>query len=264
MSNFIKRITSGIIYVLLFISFVLISKETYIILISVFGFLCIWEFSKMIYLKNIVPYILLPIVMVYFYYYGSDKNNLLLLGITLLCSVRLIYHLFSENNTYPKTFISKLDLCIRYIIFPISFLILLPFTNNQYNGTFVIFILIILWVNDSFAFLVGKNFGKHKLFERISPKKTIEGFVGGAVFSVITASIIAKYTTTFSTLNWIFIALIVVIFGTLGDLVESKFKRQAKIKDSGNIMPGHGGILDRLDSLLFSSPFIYLYIHYLM
>lgn len=121
-----------------------------------------------------------------------------------------------------------------------------------------------IWTNDSFAFFVGKNFGKHKLFESVSPKKTIEGFIGGLLFAIIAGFLIGKYSTYFSISNWIIIAVIVAIFGSLGDLVESKFKRQAKVKDSGTIMPGHGGLLDRLDSLFFLAPFVYLYIHYIM
>jgi len=128
----------------------------------------------------------------------------------------------------------------------------------------MISILSIIWVNDSFAFLIGKNFGKHKLFPSVSPKKTIEGFFGGLVFSLLAALFISKFNLDFSMLNWLIIAVLVSSLGTTGDLVESKFKRQAGLKDSGNIMPGHGGILDRLDSLLFAAPFVYLYINYII
>lgn len=121
-----------------------------------------------------------------------------------------------------------------------------------------------IWTNDSFAFIVGKNFGKHKLFESVSPKKTIEGFIGGMFFAVIVGVLIGNYSNSFSILNWITIAIIVAVIGSLGDLVESKFKRQANVKDSGKIMPGHGGLLDRLDSLFFLAPFVYLYIHNIM
>jgi phosphatidate cytidylyltransferase len=128
----------------------------------------------------------------------------------------------------------------------------------------MISILSIIWVNDSFAFLIGKNFGKHKLFPSVSPKKTVEGLLGGLIFSLLASLFISKYYTDFSLVNWLVIAVIVSLFGTVGDLVESKFKRQANIKDSGNIMPGHGGILDRLDSLLFAAPFVYLYINFII
>jgi len=128
----------------------------------------------------------------------------------------------------------------------------------------MISILSIIWVNDSFAFLIGKNFGKNKLFPSVSPKKTIEGLLGGLVFSLLTGLLISKINADFSLLNWLIIAVIVSLVGTIGDLVESKFKRQANIKDSGNIMPGHGGVLDRLDSLLFVAPFVYLYINFII
>ena len=122
-----------------------------------------------------------------------------------------------------------------------------------------------IWCNDSFAYLTGKSLGKHKLFPEVSPKKTIEGTVGGIVFSGIAAIFIYQYTHLFSEFYWIIIALFVSLLGTIGDLVQSKFKRLAKVKDSGTILPGHGGIFDRLDSMFYLNPFIVfllIIIHY--
>ena len=114
--------------------------------------------------------------------------------------------------------------------------------------------------------MVGKSIGKHKLFEKISPKKTIEGFLGGILFAIFAGFLISKYYIQAnpnhlqkSIIIWISIAVIVGIMGTIGDLIESKFKRIAGVKDSGKIMPGHGGILDRLDSVIFVAPFIFLF-----
>lgn len=116
-----------------------------------------------------------------------------------------------------------------------------------------------IWCNDTFAYICGKLLGKHKLYEKISPKKTIEGFIGGLIFTQIAAFVIFKQTNIEASLPfWMLIGLGISIIGTLGDLVESKYKRQASIKDSGSIMPGHGGILDRLDSILFAAPFLFL------
>ena len=138
------------------------------------------------------------------------------------------------------------------------FLILIANYYEDYNPNILLGAFILVWVNDSFAYLVGKNFGKHKLLERISPNKTIEGFIGGVVFTILASILISQFYTFFSVTLWIITALIISIFGTLGDLVESKFKREAGVKDSGNIMPGHGGILDRLDSVIFVIPFLYI------
>ncbi len=114
--------------------------------------------------------------------------------------------------------------------------------------------------------IVGKSIGKNKLYEKISPKKTIEGFIGGIVFSVLAGYLISKYYikaspqfSEKSIMIWVSIAIIVSFVGTIGDLIESKFKRIAEVKDSGKIMPGHGGILDRLDSVIFVAPIIFLF-----
>jgi phosphatidate cytidylyltransferase len=139
----------------------------------------------------------------------------------------------------------------------------LPFSRGSYEPFIIIYILILIWSNDSFAYLVGKNFGKRKLFESVSPNKTIEGFLGGILFTIVAAVVVSYYSDLFSRIHWIILSVMVSVLGTVGDLVESKFKREAKIKDSGNIMPGHGGMFDRLDSLLFIAPFVYLYIYFL-
>tara|TARA_R110001632_G_scaffold10505_6_gene38826 strand:- start:9367 stop:10164 length:798 start_codon:yes stop_codon:yes gene_type:complete len=265
MTNLLKRGTSGIIYAVLFISAILYSKETYIILISMFGFVCIWEFLKLSNLKNTIPYILF--LGLIFLPFLSFDTTLLIHGLLLLSlsgSIQLLIYLYTKKKNYPSNKIQKFDITIRYLLLSLGFLILLPVVNGEYQESIILSLVIFIWVNDSFAFLVGKNFGKRKLFESVSPKKTIEGFLGGVFFTVI-AAIIVSYSIDFlSMTHWIVIALIASILGTIGDLVESKFKRQAKIKDSGTIMPGHGGLLDRLDSLLFVAPFVYLYIHYLI
>jgi phosphatidate cytidylyltransferase len=138
----------------------------------------------------------------------------------------------------------------------------IPFGINGYNPKILISIFILIWTNDSFAYIVGKSIGKTKLFERISPKKTIEGFIGGVAFAVLASYLISKYYIQIAegkVFIWIIIALIVGIFGTIGDLIESKFKRFAGVKDSGKIMPGHGGVLDRLDSVIFVAPIVFLF-----
>lgn len=267
MNNFSKRVLSAIVYVCIFLFAILISKETYIGLISFFSIVCLWEFSKMIKVNNILPYMVLVALSV-IAFFGIErflpyKAHLLLVVYAIFNGVVLLIDLFSEGFK-ERTHLSKLFLQIKYIVLPFFFLMLLPFFKGSYQSNIIIYTILIIWVNDSFAYLVGKNFGKRKLFERISPKKTIEGFLGGLMFAVVLGAVIGYYSKGFSIINWVIIAVIISVFGTLGDLVESKFKRQANIKDSGTIMPGHGGLLDRLDSLFFLAPFVYLYIHFLM
>jgi len=263
MSNLLTRSLSALVYAILFISAILYSAETYIGLLAIFATVCIWEFSKILKSKSFIPYLLLAYV-VFFSVRASISYNDFLLVITLFGLSVLLYLLISTKPIKTEAFSGKIFLQAIYLIFPFYFLMNLPFINNAYQPHIIIYIMLLIWTNDSFAFLVGKNFGKHKLFEKVSPKKTIEGFIGGVIFSIITGFIIGQYSGVFSVLNWIIIAIIVAVFGSLGDLVESKFKRQANIKDSGTIMPGHGGLLDRLDSLFFLAPFVYLYIHYIM
>ncbi|MCH9661436.1 MAG: phosphatidate cytidylyltransferase, partial [Bacteroidetes bacterium] len=149
---------------------------------------------------------------------------------------------------------------IFYIISGFVFLALIPFRNGTYEVWLIIGVFILIWANDSFAYLIGKNFGRRKLLERVSPKKTVEGFLGGFIGTFIAGFIIFKYTQLLSLGDWLLMAALVSVFGTFGDLIQSKFKRQAGVKDSGTLMPGHGGIYDRLDSVIFVSPFIYAFL----
>jgi phosphatidate cytidylyltransferase len=117
-----------------------------------------------------------------------------------------------------------------------------------------------IWANDTGAYLSGRFFGKKKLFERISPKKTWEGAIGGGLLALATSLLISKFNDTLASEHWFAIAFIVVVAGNFGDLIESLYKRSKNIKDSGTILPGHGGILDRFDSLIYSVPFVYSYL----
>ena len=265
MTNLLKRATSGFIYAVLFITAILYSKESYIVLISLFGFISIREFLNLLKFNNIIIYMLF-IGLIYLPFSSLDSSVLIdvLLVLSISGSIQLLVNLFIKKKNYPSNTIQKIDISIRYLLLSFAFLLLLPFINGGYEASVILSLIIFIWVNDSFAFFVGKNLGKRKLFESVSPKKTIEGFLGGVFFTLITAFLVSYFCDFLSLTNLLVISLIASILGTIGDLVESKFKRQANTKDSGTIMPGHGGILDRLDSLLFVAPFVYLYIHYLI
>ena len=137
---------------------------------------------------------------------------------------------------------------------------LLPHNYGTFSPGIVIGFFALIWANDTGAYLAGITFGRHRLFERISPKKSWEGFVGGVIFAAVSGWLLSAWLGVVSDIQWVVIALIVSVFGTYGDLVESMLKRSVGVKDSGSIMPGHGGFLDRFDSTLLAFPAIYLFI----
>ncbi|MNS06149.1 Phosphatidate cytidylyltransferase [compost metagenome] len=288
MNETLKRGISGAIYIALLLSAILFSTESFIILFGIFLLIATYEFCNLVQLNKIFPIFFASLLyttisLISFYkvetenYINSFQNknitltidieqlNITLLIVTLIVSIKCIIFLF-DNAVQSISTSSKYIYLLGYILLPFIFIVKISFGIKDYNPKIIIGLFILIWTNDTFAYLVGKSIGKHKLLERISPKKTIEGFIGGVVFAIFTGYLISKLyikaSPNFSEksiLIWTSIALIVGIFGTIGDLVESKFKRIAGIKDSGKIMPGHGGILDRLDSVIFVAPIVYLF-----
>lgn len=136
----------------------------------------------------------------------------------------------------------------------------LPATETYFSG-FLLGLFAIVWASDIFAYLTGSMFGKHKLFERLSPKKTWEGSLGGLIFALLAAYALSIIYDQLSLVEWMVLAVIIVVTGTFGDLSESFLKRQAGVKDSGKLFPGHGGMLDRFDATLFAAPFVVVYVN---
>jgi phosphatidate cytidylyltransferase len=147
-----------------------------------------------------------------------------------------------------------------YVALPLSLLVLSAMKDSYYHPYLLLGIFVLTWTNDTFAFLTGSWLGKHKLVPHISPKKSIEGLIGGGLFTVGAAWLYSRFNQDISNIQWLVTGIIVVIFGTLGDLSESVIKRNFNTKDSGNILPGHGGFLDRIDGLLFIGPAVYFYL----
>ncbi len=177
--------------------------------------------------------------------------------ITVTVNLFMLYYLFSGKQKLRNSLL-KFVIGLFYIGGGCIFLTMIPYKNDVFAKYLIIGIFILIWVNDSFAYLVGKTVGKHRLYPAISPKKTIEGALGGMVFSLGTAYLLSGLEPILNTVQWLVLALVIIVSGTLGDLVESKLKREAGVKDSGAILPGHGGMLDRLDSLIYAAPFAYL------
>ena len=272
MNETLKRSISGTIYVFLLIACILYSTESFFILFGIFLLIAVVEFCDLVQINKLIS--LLIAVTSYFLFYSTNFKQkfifwskpalvptLSALALTILVAVKCILFLFNNKSSLINYF-SKYTYLIGYIILPFVFITKIPFGDNGYNPKIIIGIFILIWTNDTFAYIIGKSIGKRKLFERVSPNKTIEGFIGGVIFAIIASYIIAKYYIEIKDANtyiWIIIAIIIGVFGTIGDLVESKFKRIAGVKDSGIIMPGHGGILDRLDSVIFVSPIVFLF-----
>ncbi len=164
--------------------------------------------------------------------------------------------LYKKFERKPFTNIAYMLLGLFYVAMPFSLLNIAVFENGEYNFEIMFGCLFILWASDTGAYFAGTMFGKRKLFERISPKKSWEGAVGGAFLAIIFALGIAHYFESLARWQWLIISGIIIIGGIYGDLIESLLKRSIEIKDSGESLPGHGGFLDRFDGLLISAPFI--------
>lgn len=262
MNELLTRSLSGFLYVSILLVSIFISKYTFIFVFLVFGMIAIYEFQKLVHLENKRLYFIFIILLlalhlledkIYFYI------TVPVLALTLITELFLVKDLVTIR-IIPMFEKRKYHTSIFYLITSIIFATLIPNYSGDYQPEIIAGAFFITWVNDTFAYLVGKQFGKHKLLERISPKKTIEGFIGGFVFALLAGYLISIYTNTLNTTYWLIISFIMSIFGTFGDLIQSKFKRQASVKDSGSIMPGHGGIYDRLDSIIFASPFLYAFL----
>jgi len=288
MNETLKRAISGTVYILLLLASILFSTESFFILFGIFLLIAVYEFCNLVQIKKVFPIIFAAIVYLSITLISAYRKetelflnqnfkgnfsiavnlnnlNIVLLAITIVVSIKCIIFLFYDSIQKVSTS-SKYLYLLGYIILPFVFITKISFGVKDYNPKIIIGLFILIWTNDTFAYIVGKSIGKHKLLERISPKKTIEGFLGGIVFAVLAGFLISKFFikaspkfSERSILIWCSIALIVGILGTIGDLIESKFKRIAGVKDSGKIMPGHGGILDRLDSVIFVAPFVFLF-----
>ncbi len=195
-----------------------------------------------------------------YFYNGSAYNVVLLLFLMLVVPTMFLLELFKQGGSSIESLGATL-LGIIYVAVPMAMLAGVPLliTGGVWNPWVMVLYLLIIWSNDSFAYLVGVPFGKHPLNKAISPNKSIEGFIGGAVGSIAVAILIA-YLFDGQYIKWIGLAVIVVKFGPLGDLVESMFKRASGVKDSGAILPGHGGWLDRFDALIFTAPYALVYL----
>lgn len=258
MKELLRRLLTGAVYVILLLSAVFLSSDAFDFLFMVFGLACLYEYKRLVHLRGYYVFIAY-LGLWWAYIYLIDDKILInaLMFITIIVDLSLIYYLFSKKKKIYYNY-EKFIAALFYVGGGCIFLTMIPYKDNEFAKYLIMGIFILIWVNDSFAYVVGKTLGRTKLYPAVSPKKTIEGTLGGLVFTLGAAYIMAKYEDIVNPAQWVILAGVIVLTGSLGDLIESKLKRQAGVKDSGAILPGHGGMLDRLDSLIFAAPFAYL------
>jgi len=166
-----------------------------------------------------------------------------------------------RKKDHPFQNIAYTFLGVIFVVIPFIFFHALGFIGGDYSFHFPLGFLLMLWAHDTGAYLFGVKFGKTKLFERHSPKKTWEGLIGGMAISLVVSFILSNYYTELTAMHWAAISVIIGVFGTYGDLAESMLKRSVDKKDSGSLLPGHGGLLDRFDGLLLSAPLVFIYLY---
>lgn len=278
MSNFTTRLVSGTIYVALIVLVLVLPMIWGLwVLLSFFAVAGIIEFNRLTGVNR--PYIfriVLDCVAAVWLLYATAQYGMAIsqgIGIYIPYLLYLLYVVCRSTFLPHEAMLPSLGNSLigqLYIAVPLALAIRLtlvadPFSSmTQYNGLLLLAIFIFIWVNDTGAYLVGSRWGKRRLAPNISPKKSVEGSIGGLLLVLLSAVILRLLL--FPELSWLsilLIAAVVAIFGTIGDLFESSLKRQAGVKDSGKLIPGHGGILDRIDSLLLAVPAVYLLLAFL-
>ena len=267
----LKRTITGIFFVTILLSAIIIHPGTLFILFLLLTLLGLYEFYGMAgktgvqaqkkagILIGLLVYASLSS------YYLFDFVQLKHLSLCLVLPFLLFIAELYRKSPIPIFNIGVSIMGIIYVAIPFALLSYLAVFDKGseagvYNPNILLGYLFLIWTSDTFAYLAGRSFGKRKLFSRLSPKKTWEGAAGGFILSLVLAYVLSLYFTSLSFHNWLIIASIVVITGIFGDLTESMFKRSVNIKDSGVLLPGHGGILDRFDAVFISAPFIWAYL----
>lgn len=271
MKNFLIRSVSGIVFAGLIIGSIFLGPYAFAIVFLAFLIMGMIEYSSFIKLTGSFSKLT---------YYLSGILVYTLISLITLKIIPLSYWIFSigiiflvlifqvlKKSEIPIPTLNAHFFSFVYLVIPLALLNFLFYTSFQLNAS-VIYLLIgifgITWINDTFAYITGSLIGRTKLIEKVSPNKTWEGTIGGLVFGLLTGYLLFLIFPEMSLNQWLGFALITVVSGNFGDLFESLLKRSINIKESGWIIPGHGGVLDRIDSILFASPFIFLYIYFII
>ena len=267
-SNFLKRAISGLLFVVVLTGCIFVHPVCFFALFFVINVLGLVEFHRMAgrmeVRENLVFSLLCGCLLFtsgfLHAYVGWRDGYLVFFLMTFAMAIRELYR--KRGNGFQNLAFAYYS--ILYISLPFTLLIYLPYmTSGKWMPEIIFFPFFLVWINDTFAYLFGSWLGRHKLFPRISPKKSWEGAIGGGVTTIAAGLAVSPVIDGYTVQDTAIISVLVVIFGVYGDLLESMFKRSIEVKDSGNILPGHGGILDRFDAVLFTIPAIFVYMEFM-
>lgn len=259
------RAITGFFFIVVMVGAMLLGASVFLGFFTLLSAWCLFEFYGIVSSEDRKPNVFLGIlttsslfITTACYSLGWLEAKFILLFIPALLAIYI--QALYQKRAFPFNDIGFTILGILYVGFPFYCFTRLGYITDNFNHFLPLGFMILLWTSDTGAYLAGRSLGRNKLFERISPKKTWEGFIGGIVLAVLVSICLAHYFGTIPQWQWIVVAVIIGVFGTLGDLVESMLKRSLNVKDSGNILPGHGGLLDRFDGLLIAGPLVYLFL----
>jgi len=272
LKNILVRSLSGLLLIIIIVFGVIIHQFSFYILFLIISSLSLWEFYILAYREKArtqkfygiaTSILIFTINFLYANNFVDEKIFLLIIPLLLFIFISELY----MDSKRPFLNIAYTLFGLFYITLPFSLLNHMVLFKTEIEVIFkpeiLLCIFILIWTYDTFAYLFGITLGTHRLFSRISPKKSWEGTIGGALVTILSSFLLVQFFPILAFENWIIISIIVVITSTYGDLIESMFKRSINIKDSGNIIPGHGGMLDRFDSFIFAIPFVFIYLQFL-
>lgn len=276
MTNFVRRTITGVFIVLLVLGGLWLHPISFFIVGAVMIAGTQREYYIMVRGTGVRPQLVTGIISGFLLYVTSTiiaigwlplEGFLVLIPIiSIVMTIELFRKVERPFDSLAHTFFSILYTAVPFSLFPFAAFNhtglspLIPMDGIMFSPGILIGFFLLLWINDTGAYLVGSAIGRHRLWERISPKKSWEGFFGGLILTLLIALLFSGWLGVTDTKGWMIIALIISVAGTLGDLVESMLKRSLGFKDSGTVMPGHGGFLDRFDSMVLAFPLVYLYL----
>jgi phosphatidate cytidylyltransferase len=269
LNKLLTRSLTGVVLVLVMLAAIVVSELTYALLFMLILIGATIEFNGLFKQSTVKPniwlnnFVSVGIFAASFFVAKGLLEIKYLLVVFPLCLTIMAAEMYRKKEK-PVENIAATIFSNVYLAIPLSLINFLVFPEisgeQNYSPNLLIAIFALIWIYDSGAYLFGVSIGRHRLFERISPKKSWEGAIGGTLTAVIASYFIAGYIPEIKLIHWIVMSILLVVSSTFGDLTESMFKRYFNIKDSGNILPGHGGVLDRFDSLFFASPVIFTYL----